>query len=119
MSVVVVTWIVGLLGFVAGASWAGMRQQRSDAAGRPCSLGGEVVGVQVPLAAGGGANVQVCGSPRSGRIALRVTKPSGRTLAVPLDLYACAALARVLRNCTRVLAAAQDQQDERNMEVEP
>jgi len=79
----------------------------------------EVHGSQLALS--GGANVRMCGTPRTGRVALRVTKPNGRTLSVPMDLYECAALSRLLRNCYRVLAdphLAAEATEPRNMEVE-
>jgi hypothetical protein len=64
----------------------------------------EVHGIQLMLS--GGANLRICGTPRAGRVALRVTKPNGRMLSVPLDLCECAALNRVLRNCARMLVEA-------------
>jgi len=78
----------------------------------------EVHGTQLALS--GGANIRICGTPRRGRVALRVTKPNGRTLSVPLDLYECAALSRVLRACYRVLADAPstaEAEEPRDMEV--
>jgi hypothetical protein len=62
----------------------------------------DVHGTQLVLS--GGANLRICGTPRRGRVALRVTKPNGRTLSVPMDLYECAALSRVLWSCSRTLA---------------